>query len=91
MFNFALALIVKDSYFCEYFCDFVIDNFKLVQVVIVFKIFFYWNVVIERFVKVYLELKRKFDGEISELVEFIYQLQLFGMWGIYFLVVVFKQ
>lgn len=78
MFNLALALTVKDSYLCEYFCDFVIDNFKLVQVAIVFKTPPYWNVATERPVKVHLELKRKSDGETSEPVEFTYQPQLFG-------------
>ena len=42
----------------------------------------YWNVAIERPVKVHLELKRKSDQETSDPVEFTYQPQMFGMWFI---------
>lgn len=50
----------------------------LLQVAIVFKTPAYWNIAIERPVKVQLELRRKSDQEISEPVEFTYQPQMFG-------------
>lgn len=47
------------------------------QVAIVFKTPAYWNVCIERPVKVHLELRRKSDKETSESVDFTYQPQEF--------------
>ena len=51
---------------------------SLLQVAIVFKTPAYWNVCIERPVKVHLELRRKSDKETSESVDFTYQPQEFG-------------
>ena len=52
---------------------------EMFQVAIVFKTPAYWNLAIERPVKVHLELRRKSDQETSEPVEFTYQPQMFGM------------
>ena len=38
----------------------------------------YWNIAVERPVKVHLELRRKSDDETSDPVEFTYQPQMFG-------------
>ena len=54
-------------------------NIEMFQVAIVFKTPPYWNLAIERPVKVQLELRRKSDQETSEPVEFTYQPQMFGM------------
>lgn len=47
------------------------------QVAIVFKTPAYWNIAVERPVKVHLELRRKSDEETSDPVEFTYQPQMF--------------
>ena len=62
------------------FLFFSLTYFELLhQVAIVFKTPAYWNVAIERPIKVQLELRRKSDQETSDPVEFTYQPQMFGM------------